>query len=110
MGFEIDQTFASQQKNNKARKARKTKIYGKYKHDNTVGMHLSRYTEPIGVCMCLDTCCQDEGGCKCKQCFCKGRGHEGLAEYARTQLGQEESQVWQEQNQVREIRPKPPTY
>lgn len=34
-----------------------------------------------GRCMCLQTCCQNEKGCKCRLCICKaiGKDHSELA-------------------------------
>lgn len=98
MGFEVDQTYASQQRRIAERKARAKRQYGKYKHDATIGMHLSRK----GMCMCLDTCCQDEGGCKCKSCRCRlGEfNHGDVIPDAGTQQREKESEVWAEQEEM----------
>jgi hypothetical protein len=68
MSLDVNQTFASQQKVRAQKRSMKGIPKGKYRHDVTVGLHLSRRT---GMCLCLDTCCQDEGGCKCKNCRCR---------------------------------------
>ena len=98
MGFEVDQTFQSQARI-RAQKAAQKKLnrrtYGKYKHDASLGMHISRRT---GMCMCLDTCCQDEAGCKCKQCRCRQGEYEhgDVIPDAGTFQGEKESEVWEE--------------
>jgi hypothetical protein len=68
MSLDVNQTFASQQKVRELKRSMKGIPKGKYRHDSTVGMHLSRRT---GMCMCLDTCCQGDDGCKCKSCRCR---------------------------------------
>jgi hypothetical protein len=98
MGLELEQSFAGQ-KRVRELKAKQNRKYGKYKHDSTVGMHISRRT---GMCMCLDTCCQDEGGCKCKNCRCrKGEYNHGeVIPDAGTFQGEKESEDWEEQSEV----------
>jgi hypothetical protein len=51
-------------------------------------------------CMCLDTCCHGEGGCKCKTCVCKSHGIEHGSSVAGTQQGEEESEARPEQSEV----------
>jgi hypothetical protein len=95
MGFEVEQTFQSQQRRRNEKNARAKRYGNKNKHDSNVGMHLSRRT---GMCMCLDTCCQDEAGCKCKQCRCRDGEytHGEVIPDAGTFQGKEESEVWAE--------------
>src|ERR1700733_1393320 len=106
MGLEVDQSFASQVKVRELKK--KLKPPTKRGHDNP-DMHHSRRT---GMCMCLDTCCQDEGGCKCKTCRCRQGeyNHGDVIPDAGTQEGQEEPQILAEQNKMREVRPRTPSY
>jgi hypothetical protein len=110
VGFEVDQTFASQRKVREMKRAKKGPAKGtKYKHDNAIGMHHSRRT---GMCMCLDTCCQDEAGCKCKTCRCRQGeyNHGDVIPDAGTFEGQEESEILAEQEEMREVRPRTPSY
>lgn len=57
----------------------KTTKWRKKPDQNTVvrerGAHVDNgwphYSRINGLCMCLDTCCQGERGCKCKSCLCR---------------------------------------
>ena len=97
MSLENEQTYESQVKVRELkRKLSTNKRYGtKLRHDSAVGMHISRRT---GMCMCLDTCCQSEAGCKCKSCRCRlGEfNHGDVIPDAGTQQREKESEVWEE--------------
>lgn len=59
-------------------------------------------------CMCLDTCCHNEAGCKCAGCACKYGIEHGTKDYAGAFQGKEESEIRSEQSEVREIRSQSP--
>jgi hypothetical protein len=95
MGLELDQSFASQVKVREQKRKLKPSVKRTHTEPN---MHISRK----GWCMCLDTCCQDVGGCKCKSCLCHNGeyNHGDVIPDAGTQQREEESEAWQEQSQV----------
>jgi hypothetical protein len=102
MGFEVNNTYAGQAKLRAQKRAKEKangRTYGKYKHDSAIGMHISRRT---GMCMCLDTCCQGDDGCKCKSCRCRQGEykHGDVIPDAGTFQGQEESEDRTEQSEV----------
>lgn len=45
-----------------------------------IGMHLVRYGEHTGNCMCTERCCMDDSGCICVSC--RGTGHVHCREVA----------------------------